>query len=114
MTRETPERPDNIDALAHHACGHTPQSQMARYALSLEAQLAEAGERVDRLESTIDDIREFAHYQSTGPAVPDGYWLIRDMASRVDEDSEQTRDRVKREVMSEIAFLNACNGANND
>jgi len=48
--------------------------------LKAVAALSEAETRIDRLQSCLGDIGDFAHDRSTGPAVPDALWEVRDMA----------------------------------
>lgn len=42
--------------------------------------LAEAESESEQLRDLLTDIRTIAHNKSTGPAVPDTYWEIRDLA----------------------------------
>jgi hypothetical protein len=42
--------------------------------------IEEAEARIAELESALQRIGDLAHDKSTGPAVPDGYWEIRELA----------------------------------
>ncbi len=67
------------------------------------ANLATAlNERIDELENILCEIGEYSHDRSTGPAVPDELWHVRDMAYRAFEDSAQTKQRINREVKAEL------------
>ena len=44
-----------------------------------DLELAQA-ERIEELETLLKDIGNYAHDHSTGPAVPDALWTIREMA----------------------------------
>lgn len=59
-------------------------------------------QRINELEEILVEIGEFAHAKSTGPAIPDEYWSIRDMAFRAFETSEQTKARIDLEVRAEL------------
>ena len=59
-------------------------------------------DRVERLEDLLVEIGNYAHGLSTGPAVPDELWSIRDMAYGGLETSDERRERVKREVGLEL------------
>ena len=59
-------------------------------------------QRIDELEDILVEIGEFAHANSTGPAVPDEFWSIRDMAYRAFETPEQTKKRIDVEVRAEL------------
>jgi hypothetical protein len=39
-----------------------------------------AEERIGELETLLSEIGDFAHNHSTGPAVPDHLWTVREMA----------------------------------
>lgn len=63
--------------------------------------MADQRDRIEELEEALSQIGAFAHDNSTGPAVPDAFWSIRDMAYRPFETSEQTDARIKAEVEAE-------------
>ena len=46
----------------------------------LDMDLANAAERIAALEARLRDIGDYAHDHSTGPAVPDALWTVREMA----------------------------------
>ena len=64
--------------------------------------MADQRERIEELEQALSEIASFAHDNSTGPAIPDAFWSIRDMAYRPFETHEQTNARIKREVEAEL------------
>ena len=57
----------------------------------------EASELLDRLQ----EIGNFAHQNSTGPAIPDEFWSIRDMAYAPLETASQRKERIEAEVALE-------------
>ena len=64
--------------------------------------MATQRDRIEELEQALSEIAAFAHDNSTGPAIPDVLWSIRDMAYRPFEAHEQTDARIKREVEAEL------------
>jgi hypothetical protein len=69
-----------------------------RAAINALPGLLESAKRVEQLETLLTEIGNYAHDQSTGPAVPDEFWSIRDMAYSGLETSDERRERVVREV----------------
>lgn len=63
--------------------------------------LKDAADRIEELETILSEIGAFAHDASTGPAVLDAYWSIRDMAYRPLETDDQTNKRIKEEAAFE-------------
>lgn len=61
-------------------------------------------ERIEQLEERLQEIGHFAHDQSTGPAVPDEMWSIRDMAYEMLETPEQRTTRIREEVGYEMSY----------
>jgi hypothetical protein len=49
----------------------------------------------------LDEIAKVAHDNSTGPAIPDILWSIRDMAYRASETVDETLSRLRREATLE-------------
>lgn len=75
------------------ALGHTLIGARVR-AERLVGQRDRAREEASRLRELLTEIAEYAHHHSTGPAVPDVLWEIRQMAyeipnARTDEECKQ-------------------------
>jgi len=71
---------------------------------SIIDQSIRAADRIEELESRLLEIGNFAHDQSTGPAIPDEMWSIRDMAYEMLETPEQRTARIREEVGYEQSY----------
>lgn len=67
----------------------------------LLAEVERLSAKTDALEERLAEIGDFAHHQSTGPAIPDAFWSIRDMAYGAVETSSERMERVRHEVSME-------------
>jgi hypothetical protein len=61
-------------------------------------------QRIEELEQALSEIAEFAHDNSAGPAFPDEFWSIRDMAYAALETQDERRARVTREISLEVGI----------
>lgn len=61
-------------------------------------------DRIEELEERLLEIGNFAHDWSSGPAIPDEMWAIRDMAYEMLETPEQRKIRIHEEVGYEMSY----------
>lgn len=61
-------------------------------------------QRIEALEQALAEIAEFAHANSAGPAFPDEFWSIRDMAYAALETHDERQERIAREVSLEVGI----------
>ena len=74
--------------------------------LLTEQQIAELAAQNQQLLAVIEDIGDFAHDRSTGPAVEDGLWEVRRLAYDVlsfSDRASQHLNRVKAEALRDAA-----------
>lgn len=79
---------------------------------SIIDQSVRAADRIEELEARLLEIGNFAHDQSTGPAIPDEFWSIRDMAYEMLETPEQRTVRIHEEVGYETSYKKHLEGVN--
>ena len=71
---------------------------------ALRKEVEELRAEHDDAQNALSEIGAYAHERSTGPAIPDEMWAIRDMAYRPLETDRQNRQRVKEEVQAEAEY----------
>lgn len=84
-----------LETWSYPAMNETEVRAIAAYVKKLEAEN-------ERQSNALDEIAEFAHQNSTGPAIPDEFWSIGDMAYRASETAPETTARIQREVSLEF------------